>query len=104
VTGGAGITNYQWQFFFEGEWIDVFGGNGQNYTSDPLEIGTYTYRVVVTQDAGCEAVSDGETVTVVPNILITDQPLGEAMLCWRKCYPKRNCHWFTEYSLSMGGI
>jgi hypothetical protein len=64
VVGGAGGNNYQWQQLIAGTWVDIFGANGADYITDLLSEGTYTYRVIVLQDAGCEGISDGETIVV----------------------------------------
>ncbi|MGB4849124.1 MAG: hypothetical protein WBP41_14460, partial [Saprospiraceae bacterium] len=74
VVGGAGLNNYQWQQLVGGIWIDIFSANSANYTTGSLSIGSYTYRVVVTQDAGCEAASGGQTINVTPDLSVTSQP------------------------------
>jgi hypothetical protein len=74
VIGGAGGNTYQWQELIEGLWVDIFGAVQADYTTDVLSTGSYTYRVVVTQDAGCQGVSDGETIVVTPDLLVTTQP------------------------------
>mgnify|MGYP003381643685 CR=1 FL=1 len=34
---------------------DIFGANGADYITEVLDAGSYTYRVLVIQDAGCES-------------------------------------------------
>ncbi|MBK9983126.1 MAG: hypothetical protein IPP15_12015, partial [Saprospiraceae bacterium] len=74
VTGGAGINNYQWQELLGGLWIDIFSANSADYSTGSLSIGSYIYRVIVTQDAGCEGVSNGQTINVTPDLNISGQP------------------------------
>jgi hypothetical protein len=64
VLGGAGAPGYQWQQLLSGNWTNLPGANAANYTTPVFAVGTYTYRVIVTQDSGCEGVSDGVTITV----------------------------------------
>ena len=64
VVGGAGGNNYQWQEFISGTWVDILNAIDPDYTTDILNAGSYTYRVVVQQDAGCAGVSDGEVIVV----------------------------------------
>jgi hypothetical protein len=64
VVGGAGTNQYQWQQFVGGLWVNISGATGANYLTPPLNEGTYTYRVVVSQDAGCDGVSDGISITI----------------------------------------
>ncbi len=72
VVGGAGTNSYQWQQFLAGQWVDIFGANQANYTTELLGVGSYTYRVIVFQDFGCEAVADGETIIVTSDPLVYD--------------------------------
>ena len=72
VIGGAGDNTYQWQQFIEGVWVDIFGANGADYITEVLDAGSYTYRVLVIQDAGCENVSDGEVIVVNDDPVVLD--------------------------------
>jgi hypothetical protein len=63
VSGGNGTTNYQWQQFTGSSWTNV-GTNSNVYTTPVLTIGTYTYRLLISQDAGCAAQSADQIVTV----------------------------------------
>ncbi|MCA1800337.1 MAG: hypothetical protein LC650_03500, partial [Actinobacteria bacterium] len=72
VVGGAGDNVYQWQQFVSGTWVDIFGANGADYVTDILDEGSYEYRVVVTQDAGCEGASDGEIIIVNADPIVYD--------------------------------
>ena len=72
VIGGAGINSYQWQILVGGIWEDIPGANGADYITEMLAAGNYVYRVVVIQDAGCEAVSDEETIAVNSDPLVYD--------------------------------
>ena len=66
VTGGNGTTNYQWQINSSG-WQDILGATSDTYTSSTLAVGTYEYRLVITQDEGCDAISNTITITVDPD-------------------------------------
>ena len=66
VTGGTGTTTYQWQIDNSGTWDDIPGATSANYNSAPLGVGSYTYRVVIGQDSGCDVISSPVTVDVVP--------------------------------------
>lgn len=71
VIGGAGGNSYQWQEFVNGQWFDITAGiisgpgNLADYVTPLLSTGVHTYRVVVTQDAGCEGISDPLVITVL---------------------------------------
>ncbi|HJW28044.1 MAG TPA: hypothetical protein VJ508_02215, partial [Saprospiraceae bacterium] len=65
VSGGTGPTTYQWQFNNAGTWTNV-GTNQNTYTTPVLSTtGTYTYRVLITQDAGCAVQSADVNISVV---------------------------------------
>ena len=66
VTGGTGTTNYQWQFNNSGTWEDISGANSDTYTATLVTDGTFSYRLTITQAAGCEATSAPLDITVVP--------------------------------------
>jgi hypothetical protein len=72
VTGGAGQTHYQWQQLVSGAWQQI-GADQSTYESAPLTSGNYSYRVIVTQDAGCEVASAAINISVVadPTLEIT---------------------------------
>ena len=78
VTGGTGTNVYQWQSFNGTIWSNV-GSNQNTYTTPVLTIGTYTYRVLVTQAAGCDAISANQVITVVADptvsLVITEPTL-----------------------------
>ena len=75
-SGGNGTTNYQWQELVGAVWGNV-GTNSNVYTTPTLNTaGTYTYRVLITQDNGCSAQSANATVTVVADLAITTQPVN----------------------------
>ena len=80
VTGGNGIPSYQWQFNNGGTWQNVGGATSSTYSIALLNAGTYEYRVIVTQDSGCETISAGATVTVVedPTVVVT---LSDVDIC-----------------------
>src|SRR5690606_11212110 len=79
VSGGAGIANFQWQQFISGSWQNIGGANTNPYTTAALTTGSYQYRVVVTQNAGCQTSSDGVTITVVndPTVEVTGTDGGQ---------------------------
>ena len=60
--------------------MDIFGANQAEYTTELLDVGSYEYRVVVIQDSGCEAVSGGQTITVIPDPLVYDLSLIHILL------------------------
>ncbi|HJW29258.1 MAG TPA: hypothetical protein VJ508_08385, partial [Saprospiraceae bacterium] len=65
VSGGTGPTTYQWQFNNAGTWTNV-GTNQNTYTTPVLSTtGTYTYRALITQDAGCAVQSADVNISVV---------------------------------------
>jgi hypothetical protein len=72
VSGGTGTTVYQWQSFNGTIWSNV-GANQNTYTTPVLTVGTYTYRVLITQASGCDAVSANQVITVVadPAVSVT---------------------------------
>jgi hypothetical protein len=63
VSGGNGTSVYQWQYNNAGTWTNV-GTNSNVYTTPVLTTGSYTYRLQVTQDAGCFVQSADQTVVV----------------------------------------
>ena len=71
VTGGTGTNNYQWQAFSGGTWNDIAGATSSTYSIALLNAGTFDYRVVVSQDAGCNVTSATATVTVVEDPVVT---------------------------------
>ncbi|MEO7905811.1 MAG: hypothetical protein ABIT06_02450, partial [Saprospiraceae bacterium] len=78
VTGGSGTSVYQWQLFSSTQtaWINIANANNPSYITDVLTPGTYEYRLVVTQNTGCETVGDELVIVVTPDIVITGQPQG----------------------------
>ena len=80
VIGGSGTPTYQWQRLLAGGWTSISGANSATYTSPSLAIGTYTYRLLVDQDAGCSSISDTVVITVVddPTIIVT---VDDADIC-----------------------
>jgi hypothetical protein len=64
VSGGVGANTYQWQFLSGGTWLDVGGANDSTYTTVFTQLGSFQYRVIVTQGTGCQAESNPLTVTV----------------------------------------
>jgi len=73
VSGGVGTNTYQWQNFSAGNWVDVAGANNAAYTTVFTQLGSFQYRVIVTQGIGCQTVSAPLTVTVIttPDATIT---------------------------------
>ena len=73
-------TSYQWQTYLHERWVNIDGAANDTYTliqENPAEtgIGTVMYRYTVTNIAGTVA-SSAATVTVIPSIVITSQPLS----------------------------
>ncbi len=76
VNGGTGTITYLWQQFIASAWSTV-GTNQNTYTTPTLTAdGTYTYRVIVTRNTGCQVISANQVVTVVPDPIITAEPVG----------------------------
>ena len=70
VVGGYGTTSYQWQYNdIALGWTNV-GGNTPTYEIS-LPLGTYEYRVEITQVSGCMAVSNSYYMIVVPDGSVT---------------------------------
>lgn len=68
----VGSSLYQWQEYIGGVWVDIeVGGEGADYTTPTLTEGTYTYRIVITQDAGCRVESNPVVITVVADPVVT---------------------------------
>lgn len=69
----AGVS-YQWQKSTTSEitgFEDITGATEQTYTISGLAAGTYWFRLKVTNDAGCNDISDAEQITVNANPSIT---------------------------------
>ncbi|HJW29481.1 MAG TPA: hypothetical protein VJ508_09525, partial [Saprospiraceae bacterium] len=74
VTGGTGTITYQWQELVGSTWNNV-GSNQNTYTTPVLNTtGTYTYRVLVTQNPGCFAQSSNAVEVVVADLAVSAQP------------------------------
>ena len=73
TSGGSGSNNYQWQMLNGSVWDDIVGADSAMYTTGPLSTATYSYRLQVTQNEGCETVSATLNITVVadPTVLVT---------------------------------
>ena len=70
VTGGNGANNYQWQIF-SGTWQNIPGATAATFNTPALAVGTYQYRLQVSQDAGCLGISNDITVTVVADPVVS---------------------------------
>jgi protocatechuate 3,4-dioxygenase beta subunit len=70
VTGGFGSNTYQWQYNNPGTGWGNIGSNSANY-SVSLPLGTFEYRLIVTQTSGCITVSDSYFMVVVPDPTVT---------------------------------
>jgi hypothetical protein len=56
----------------EGVWVNIFGANGPDYITDVLETGSYTHRIMVSQNTGCVSVSQGqEIVNSDPDVFVS---------------------------------
>ncbi len=78
----AGAVSYQWQIAtaLAGPYTNIGGATSPTYTTNVLTATRY-YQVIVTQTAnGCSTPSAVATVTVVPDPMITVQPVG-ATIC-----------------------
>jgi hypothetical protein len=72
VNGGVGSNIFQWQNYSGGAWVNISGGSDSTYTTVFTQLGSFQYRVIVTQGIGCQAQSDPLTVTVLtaPDVTI----------------------------------
>ena len=80
VSGGDGTVSYQWQESLSGTWTDISGATASSYTTPNLFEGVYNYRVIVSQDSGCETISDSVTVNVLADPTVTVSAL-DAQIC-----------------------
>ncbi|HJW27960.1 MAG TPA: SdrD B-like domain-containing protein, partial [Saprospiraceae bacterium] len=70
VTGGTGTITYQWQFNNPASgWQN--GGTNSTYNVSGLPVGTYEYRLIVTQSSGCITVSSSYFQTVNPDATVS---------------------------------
>jgi len=79
VSGGVGTTTYQWQSSITGcgsGWSDIIGANNQTYTTPILTSTTYYQCIVTMTGSGCQSTSNCATITVVPDPIITTQPIS----------------------------
>ena len=60
VSGGVGASTYQWQLFTT-DWTDIALATSHEYTTVFTQLGSFQYRVIVTQGEGCESVSEIST-------------------------------------------
>lgn len=65
----TGAVSYQWQEFVDDVWVDIVGATELTYTTDTLELGTYSYRLEATQINANVGYSDVVEVTVTENLL-----------------------------------
>src|SRR5690606_26618727 len=70
VSGGNGASHYTWQRLISGTWTNV-GADQSTFATPVLPVGTYEYRVLVTQDAGCAATSASIAISVVDDPTVT---------------------------------
>ena len=66
VSGGVGSPAYQWQVFNSG-WMNIASATNPSYSTVFSTLGSFSYRVLVTQGEGCFTVSDTTTITVIPD-------------------------------------
>ena len=71
VNGGTGTVSYQWQTDPGGGWQNIGGETTNTYTTPSLTLGSYDYRVVITQGNGCAVNGSTSTVVVIPDPVIT---------------------------------
>jgi protocatechuate 3,4-dioxygenase beta subunit len=64
VTGGTGTSQYQWQSFDGTSWTNV-GTNSNTYLPNTSVLGSFQYRVIVTQNSGCQGISSTIAAAVV---------------------------------------
>jgi hypothetical protein len=83
VTGGLGTTSYHWQQYDTNTstWINIPGATNATYTTSVLTtIGTYEYRLLVTQGFSCESISSSVIITVTSDPIVTIAT-GDLFLC-----------------------
>jgi hypothetical protein len=83
VIGGLGTTSYQWQQYNTNTstWTNIAGATNATYTTSILTaLGTYEYRLAVTQGFSCEAVSSSVVITVTSDPVVTIAS-GDLFLC-----------------------
>ncbi|MBP7077824.1 MAG: T9SS type A sorting domain-containing protein, partial [Bacteroidales bacterium] len=87
VTGGCGVRAYQWQYYDDGFWRDIYGETNYKITVFPNE--TTQYRLALsTHGNGCNtAYSNTVTVTVHPDPYIITQPEGGTILTAGEEFP-----------------
>ena len=73
VSGGTGTTLYQWQSDPGSGWQNIGGETNSTYTTPTLTVGVYPYRVVISQDPGCDIASSqfDLNVTADPSVSVT---------------------------------
>jgi protocatechuate 3,4-dioxygenase beta subunit len=73
VSGGVGTSTYQWQSFTSGTWSNIASATNSTYATVFTQLGSFDYRVIVTQGIGCQTVSDPFTIEVIddPEATIT---------------------------------
>jgi large repetitive protein len=74
VTGGTGITTYQWQSSPDGStWTNIAGATSATYTPSSTTAGVTQYHVIITSaGTGCDPItSTSATVTVTPKPTVT---------------------------------
>ncbi|MBK7425688.1 MAG: hypothetical protein IPI60_00930 [Saprospiraceae bacterium] len=86
ASGGSGVYSYQWEASTTGcagTWNTIIGAMSDTYNPGALTIGTYNYRVIITDVNGiCPPVTSRcVTVTVVADPMINTDPLAIANIC-----------------------
>ena len=104
VSGGVGTAVYQWQAF-NGSWTNIPSGTNSNYSTVFSQLGSFDYRVIVTQGIGCQTVSDPLTITVVDDPTVTITPSATTVCAGGSGYDYFfSCRWRWIYQLSMAAI
>ena len=82
ASGGVGTYSYQWYESFDNGPYSEVGGGTPSYTPVPLQVGVYTYYVVVqAAGSGCETQSTTSEVIVVPVPSFDTQPIADQTVC-----------------------
>ena len=78
TASGSPNILYQWEVYNGASWITISGANSSGFNTGALSQST-DYRVLLSaSESGCEDLfSEVVTVTVVPDILISVQPIGD---------------------------
>ncbi|MEO5907257.1 MAG: SdrD B-like domain-containing protein, partial [Saprospiraceae bacterium] len=70
ITGGVSTYNFHWQQLQAGNWVEV-GTTQPTFNTGDLAEGTYSYRLVIDNALGCDAVSNTFITTAYDRPVVT---------------------------------